>query len=243
MSIFRSAVFLAAIAGLCAGLVTASMQSILTVPLILKAETYERAASPGGSTHSHAEGGEHQHGGGQAWSPADGLERTAFTVLANVAGAIGFALLLVAVSELLGGITGWRQGLAWGLAGFAVFTFAPGLGLPAELPGMPSAELVPRQIWWIATAAATAAGLALIAFGQRWPLAVVGVALIVLPHLIGAPQPDTHDTRIPADLHRRFIVATTITSLVFWLVLGTAIGVLKERFAGGLSGRAASPSG
>ena len=33
-------------------------------------------------------------------------------------------------SELSGGITDWRQGLFWGLAGFAVFTLAPGLGLP-----------------------------------------------------------------------------------------------------------------
>ena len=31
----------------------------------------------------------------------------------------------------------WRQGLFWGFAGFAVFTLAPGLGLPPELPAMP----------------------------------------------------------------------------------------------------------
>jgi cobalt transporter subunit CbtA len=77
---------------------------------------------------------------------------------------IGFALLLVVVSELAGGIANWRQGAFWGLAGFAVFTLAPGLGLPPELPAMPAADLVSRQVWWIGTVLATAAGLALIAF-------------------------------------------------------------------------------
>ena len=74
--------------------------------------------------------------------------------LANLVTAIGFGLLLVAASEFAGGIAGWRQGLLWGLAGFAAFTLAPGLGLPPELPAMPAAELVPRQAWWIATVAA-----------------------------------------------------------------------------------------
>ena len=83
---------------------------------------------------------------------------------ANLVTAIGFALLLVAASEFAGGIAGWRQGLLWGLAGFAVFTLAPGLGLPPELPAMPAAELGARQVWWFGTVAATAAGLALIAF-------------------------------------------------------------------------------
>ena len=69
----------------------------------------------------------------------------AFTVAANIVTAVGFALLLVAASEFAGGIAGWRSGLLWGLAGFAVFTLAPGLGLPPELPAMPAAELLPAR--------------------------------------------------------------------------------------------------
>ena len=72
----------------------------------------------------------------EGWAPADGFERFAFSVLANIVTGIGFALVLVAVSEFAGGIGNWRQGIFWGLAGFAAFTLAPGLGLPPELPGM-----------------------------------------------------------------------------------------------------------
>ena len=126
-----------------------------------------------------------------AWAPADGFERFAFTVLANIVTGIGFALLLVAVSEFAGGIAGWRQGVFWGFAGFAVFTLAPGLGLPPELPAMPTADLMDRQVWWIATVAATAAGLSLIAFrGRRVLAGRRGDDLA--PHLIGAPQPVSH---------------------------------------------------
>ena len=95
-----------------------------------------------------AQAGAHEHGD-DGWSPADGFERTVFSALANIVTGIGFALLLVAASELFGGIKDWRQGLFWGLAGFAVFTLAPGLGLPPELPAMPAAELGARQLWWI----------------------------------------------------------------------------------------------
>ncbi|TIR67268.1 MAG: cobalt transporter, partial [Mesorhizobium sp.] len=170
MNLFRNVVFVAAIAGLVAGIALACMQAYATVPLILKAEVYEKAG--GGHHHDHAA----NTGTGTAmssaepagnamssaapasteaaaptedegWAPADGFERFAFNVVANIVTGIGFALILVAVSEFAGGIGSWRQGVFWGLAGFAVFTLAPGLGLPPELPAMPAAELLPRQIW------------------------------------------------------------------------------------------------
>ena len=44
MSIFRSIVFTAAAAGLCVGLAVTAVQQISAVPLILKAEVYEKQA-------------------------------------------------------------------------------------------------------------------------------------------------------------------------------------------------------
>ncbi|WP_274424625.1 CbtA family protein [Chelativorans sp. YIM 93263] len=238
MSVLRNAVFLAAIAGLFAGIAMTGLQTFFTVPLILEAETYEAGAN---AAHGHAHEHGHEdaaasghHHNEDAWAPADGAERTIYTALANVVTGVGFGLLLVAVSELAGGISSWRQGLVWGFAGFAVFTLAPGLGLPPELPGMPAADLLARQTWWIATVCATAGGLALIAFGRQPLLAVLGVALIIAPHFVGAPQPATHDTAVPAELHHSFVVAVTLTNLVFWVLLGAAVGILRTRFAEGL---------
>ncbi|WP_136622032.1 MULTISPECIES: CbtA family protein [Mesorhizobium] len=261
MNLFRNVVFIAAIAGLVAGVVLACMQAYATVPLILKAEVYEQAG--GGHEHEHAAApaapadatsGNAMSSAAPAansmsaatpasaeaaapaedegWAPADGLERFAFSVLANIVTGIGFALILVAVSEFAGGIGNWRQGVFWGLAGFAVFTLAPGLGLPPELPAMPAADLTERQIWWWATVAATAAGLGLITFRKSLPLAILAVALIVAPHIVGAPQPDSYKTAIPEGLHHQFVVAVTVTNLVFWLVLGAVVGVVRGRFTG-----------
>lgn len=259
MNLFRNVVFVAAIAGLVAGVVLACMQAYATVPLILKAEVYEQAG--GGHKHEHAAApaanatdtnamstaapaGNAMSSAAPApaetaapaedegWAPADGFERFAFSVLANIVTGIGFALVLVAVSEFAGGIGNWRQGVFWGLAGFAVFTLAPGLGLPPELPAMPAADLMPRQIWWVATVVATAIGLALIAFRTSAPLTVLAVVLIVAPHIVGAPQPDSFETPIPEGLHHQFVVAVTVTNLVFWLVLGAVVGVVRGRFTG-----------
>ena len=230
MSIFRNVVFLAALAGLIAGVFMSAVQTFATVPLILQAETYEQAeeAAPAGN-HSHDAAAAHDHGD-EAWMPADGAERTFYTIATNIVTGIGFGLLLVAVSEFASGISGWREGLAWGFAGFTVFTLAPGLGLPPELPGMPAAELAPRQLWWIATVVLTGAGLWLVFLRRSATLAALGVALIVVPHLIGAPQPASHETDVPAGLHHSFVVAVTVSNLLFWLALGVAVGWLRPRF-------------
>ncbi|WP_127522698.1 CbtA family protein [Mesorhizobium sp. Z1-4] len=235
MTLFRNVVFVAALAGLVAGLFMAAMQAYATVPLIIQAESFEGA---GDGHHHHgeeaAEG--HSHGeeaaeGEEGWAPADGFERFFYTSMANIVTAIGFGLVLVVVSEFAGGIAGWRQGLFWGLAGFAVFTLAPGLGLPPELPAMPAADLGARQTWWLATVAATGVGLALIVFRRTPALAALGLVLIAAPHIVGAPQPASFETPVPAALHHDFVVAVTVTNLLFWAVLGTVAGALRARFA------------
>jgi cobalt transporter subunit CbtA len=239
MTVFRNVVFVAALAGLLAGLVMAAMQTYSTVPLILKAETFENGgghdhAAPGAEAaepHSHGDATPAHEHSEEAWAPADGFERFGYTVLANIVTAIGFALVLVAVSEMFGGIASWRQGIFWGFAGFAVFTLVPGLGLPPELPAMPAADLGDRQIWWTATVIATAVGLGLIAFRSGVVWSLVGVALIVAPHIVGAPQPVSHDSPIPADLHRQYVVAATVTNLIFWVVLGGVAGAIRSRVA------------
>src|SRR5690606_19892828 len=102
MTIFRNVVFVAALAGLFAGLVMTAMQTAFTVPLILEAEAYEGAGAEEGAAteeaHDHDAAAGHSHGD-EAWMPADGLERTFYTALAAVVTGIGFALLLVVGSE------------------------------------------------------------------------------------------------------------------------------------------------
>jgi cobalt transporter subunit CbtA len=231
MDYFRNIVLVAAIAGVLAGLGMTVAQQLTTMPLILKAEIYEeQGAAPAHDLgDAAAQPAAHEHGDG-GWQPADGVERTAFTLLANIVTGVGFALLLIAASELAGGITGWRQGVFWGLAGFAVFTLAPSLGLPPELPAMPSADLGGRQLWWAATALSAATALTLLFYG-RSPLAIVAaVALLVAPYLIGAPEPVSYETPIPEGLHHSFVVAVVLTTLLFWVLLGALAGLFRGRF-------------
>jgi cobalt transporter subunit CbtA len=253
MSTFRSIVFASVIAGFIVGLIVTVVQQFGTVPLILKAEVFEKAAEahqhdvpvaaqPVAAVHDHADhdhaahdhgAGDHDHGAG-AWEPRDGFERNAYTAAANILTAIGFALLLAGVFAVRSGATGatisWHEGLLWGLAGFAVFTLAPGLGLPPELPGVPAAPLLSRQIWWLAAVLATAGGLALIVFRRSVPAAIAGVILLTLPHLIGAPELANIETNVPSSLTHQFVTAVTVTSLVFWTLLGGLTSAVFARF-------------
>lgn len=237
MHVFRLILFSAVIAGGIVGLAVTAVQHLGTVPLILKAEVYERASEA--SSAQSAEHAQHQHGQDQlaqrqhseeAWTPQDGLERTAFTAAANILTAIGFGLVLCGIFAVRGP-GDWYEGLLWGLAGFVVFTVAPGLGLPPTLPGIPTAELEARQLWWIATAASTAAGLALLFF-RRSPLAaIIALCLLALPHVIGSPQPDDAHTHVPQALSRQFVAAVTFTSLFFWSLLGSLTSIAYRRLS------------
>jgi cobalt transporter subunit CbtA len=234
MAFFRRLFLVAALAGLAAGVLVTLAQEFGTTSLILEAEKYETAGATAEAASDTATVAEttHEHAAAAAeeWAPADGIERTGFTLLANVITGVGFALLLVAAYALRGGEMDWRKGLYWGLAGFATFTLAPGLGLSPELPGTQAAELLDRQIWWVATAAATAAGLALIFFGRQALWALAGIILIVLPHVYGAPQPTEFGALAPASLEKQFVVAVVVTSLLFWAALGSLSGHLYKRF-------------
>jgi cobalt transporter subunit CbtA len=242
MGAFRSIVFSSVIAGFIVGMIVTVIQQFGTVPLILKAEVFEKAAgahqdAPAANAAPEAAAGhdhsDHEHAA-EAWEPRDGLERNIYTAAANVLTAIGFALLLAGFFAVRSGTTGenvsWHEGLMWGLAGFAVFTVAPGLGLPPELPGVPAAPLLPRQIWWIVTALATAAGLGLIVFRRSVPASIAGLALIVLPQLVGAPELEHVETNVPGSLTHQFVVAVTLTSLVFWSTLGSLTGFVFGYF-------------
>lgn len=209
----------AAFAALAAGLLLTLVQQVRVVPDILEAESYEEAAAAG-QVHEHAEA---------AWEPADGAERFFFTAAANLVIALGFALLLGAAIQLHGSAPDWRQGLLWGAAGFAVFHLAPTLGLPPELPGTQAAALHDRQLWWLGTVAASAAGLALLVFGHGWLPRLAGVALLVAPHLIGAPRPDRHHALAPRELAESFETASLVANALFWLALGAAYGFFHRR--------------
>lgn len=218
----------AGFAGLLAALLLTLLQSFWVAPLILQAETYESAA-PVAEAHEHAPGvaADHHHDS-EAWSPEDGWQRVLSTTGGNLVVAVGFALILAALYTLRAPKT-VVSGALWGLGGFAVFCLAPTLGLPPELPGTAAADLAQRQAWWVGTAAATAAGLGLIAFAHNWLFKALGVVLLVVPHVIGAPQPEVHEMLAPEALEAEFKVASLLTNAAFWLALGLISAWLFRR--------------
>ncbi len=231
-------VFSSVVSGIAVGLLITVLQSFTVIPMILNAETFETsqpapvaAVESQGHTHGHDqhEQGGHHHDGNE-WSPEDGFERTFYTALTNILAAIGFALLLATCFMFRKNID-WRKGIVWGLGGFVAFQLAPSLGLPPELPGTEAAAVEARQIWWIATAIVTAMGLLLLALTKGVLFKVSGLLLIVIPQLVGAPQPLEHSALAPESLITQFIITTTILGAVFWVMLGAATAYTHNRFS------------
>ncbi|MDP6954323.1 MAG: CbtA family protein, partial [Alphaproteobacteria bacterium] len=187
--------------------------------LIVAAETYEVPADDG---HAHSHDDAHpvaQGDGGRVW----------LRLGTNVLIGIGFALMLTAALALTGRQLDWRQGALWGLAGFAVFTLAPALGLPPKLPGMGGGILEQQQAWWLGTVVATGIGLwALLLVPATW-LKTIGVVLIVLPHAVGAPEVPAVTDSVPPEMAAAFVSATMVANLVFWLALGALAATALPR--------------
>lgn len=230
------------VAGIIAGLSTAAIQHFTTTPLIIAAEAYEQkeeASTFGqGPVAAKLFGGElflahgtetHDADGAALWGPDDGLERTAFTALATIIITTGYGLMLIAAMLVADGRLTARSGLLWGIAGFAAVGLAPALGLSAELPGTAAAALVDRQIWWAATAAATAAGLWSV-LRISSPIAIAGgLVLIALPHIVGAPHPTTLTNSVPTELSAHFASSSLVVHAISWVLVGSIAGYLWER--------------
>jgi len=231
-------------AGFLTALVYSLVQAVTVTPLLLQAETYEQAIArdvPGDAIHRHSDGAEHVHASaGDAaepadpgWAPSNVIERYGATFLANVLSAIGFGFVLVAGFAVCGRSIDLRVGLGWGLAGYATFVLAPAFGLPPEVPGAAAADLQARQLWWIGTAAATAVGLGLLVFAKPTWLRLIGLVIIAVPHLIGAPQPlGVEAGPVPPELASLYVVRSLTAALVFWLLLGGSAGAIYRRLGG-----------
>jgi cobalt transporter subunit CbtA len=245
MKLFQRIFFAAVLAGLAAGLAMSALQQWKVTPLILQAETYENAAPAevpaptadhvhpeGTAPHTHAEAAPAHVHDENAWAPQDGPERIGYTVLANVLGCMGFALLLAAASVLLGFPITATNGVIWGLGGFLAFQLAPALGLAPELPGMPAADLGARQLWWLGSAACTGIGLLTLAKLRNWTGVGIAAVLLLVPHIIGAPQlVGDHASDVPAHLATEFAAAALAAGALFWLTVGPLLGYFTELLA------------
>jgi cobalt transporter subunit CbtA len=230
----------ALVAGIIGGLATAVLQHFTTTPLILAAEKYENAGPDTAALHAPALNAPvllvlaHGHSeqaadDDEGWAPADGLERTLYTSVATIGTSFGFALILLSAMILADARITARSGLLWGLAGFAAAGLAPALGLAPELPGSAAADLGARQLWWAGTAVATAGGLWL-ALRIATPVAIAGgIALMLLPHVIGAPHPQAFTSTAPAELSGHFAAASLVVLAVVWVLAGTLAGWVWQR--------------
>lgn len=240
----------ALLAGIAAGLFYGAVQHLRLTPLILEAEKYEKAGE--GHAHDHAavattteaapaqstpDAGVLQStpatgsaAEDKGWAPADGAERTLYTFLASILAGAGFAAILAGVSLLSGVRITPRNGLLWGIAGFFAVHLAPAAGLAPELPGMPAADLLARQVWWVGTIVATAVAIWLFTQREEAWAKVAAIVLVALPHIIGAPQAPTHESGVPPGLTTEFAANTLAAAAVLWAAIGVFLGYTMDRF-------------
>ncbi len=197
------------VAGVVAGLAVAALQHVSTTPLILAAEVFETA--------------QHAHDPVQANAPLEGLARTASTSLATISVSIGYALILLAAMLVSGETIGARRAAIWGACAFAATGLATSLGLAPQFPGAAETDLAGRQLWWIATAFATGAGLYAVLRIDRAAAKLAGALLLVAPHFFW-PTPAAPESMVPAELAARFAAASLTVQASCWVLAGALAG-------------------
>lgn len=230
------------LAGFAAGLLAALLHFAFVQELILLGEKYESGALVHfGSVADAPEAAGHDHAAGEATAGHDHsaagadegtFKRNALTVIFTTLIYASYGILLVAgfaVAEHFGQAVTGREGILWGLAGFAVFQLAPAMGLAPELPGTVAADLGARQAWWLGTALATGGGIALLAYGRSFVTAALGGALLVAPHVIGAPHLDQFYGVAPPEVAAEFAARVLGVGFVAWAALGWLAGRLWSK--------------
>ena len=208
--IVTSAVF----AGAAAGLIAALLQLAFVQPVLLHAELYET--------------GQLVHFGGQVNSatpdlPGLDLMRDGMSVLFTMFIYCGYALILVALmstADQSGMAINAKSGMIWGLAGFVAAHLAPAISLPPEVPGVAAADVQARQFWWFATVAMAAAAMWLLAFRFNLIGIAAAAVLLLLPHVIGAPNPDSFTGPVPTEVGALFAARALGIGLAAWIILG-----------------------
>lgn len=212
--ILTSALF----AGAAAGLIAALLQLVFVQPVLLHAELYES--------------GELVHFGGTPVSahpelPGFDLMRDSLSIVFTMLTYTGYTLVMVALMSMAegrGAAINARTGLIWGIAGFIAFHLAPGFTLAPEVPGVAAADVGDRQVWWTATVATAGAAMWLIAFGGNKISYLIAVALLMAPHLIGAPEPDSFSGPVPTEIGALFAARAFGVGLAAWALVGTFAG-------------------
>ena len=217
--ILISAIFAGAAAGLVAGI----LQLIFVQPVLLHAELYES--------------GELVHFGGIANSadpalPGFDVMRDGLSLIFTMLIYTGYALLMIAmmnIAEERGAQIDGRWGIIWGVAGFVAFHLAPGFTLAPEVPGVAAADVTARQIWWFATVISAAIAMWLLAFGGNWAMWGAAAVLLMAPHLIGAPEPDSFTGPVPTEIGALFAARALGVGLAAWVLLGCFAGFFWQR--------------
>lgn len=238
-------------AGVAAWLLAAVLHFAFVQPYILLGEEYESGAAVhfGGAMetgdHSHDEttqpadeatgeaveaddGHDHDH----ATAEVSDLKRNFWTVVFFGLVYVGYAMVLVAgfgLAASYGKVITAREGLLWGIAGFAAFQLAPAMGLAPELPGTVAADLTDRQIWWWGTVIATGMGLATLAYGRGAAALAVGLFLLGAPHAIGAPEVEGFSGVAPPEVAAAFAARVLGSALAVWALMGWVAGHIWSR--------------
>jgi cobalt transporter subunit CbtA len=214
-----SAIFAGAAAGLAAGL----LQLVFVQPVLLHAELYETGTLVhfGGTSNSaHPD------------LPGFDAVRDGLSLIFTMLTYTGYALIMVAAmgfAEDRGAQIDGRWGILWGIAGFVAFHLAPGFTLAPEVPGVTAADVTARQIWWFATVTAAAIALWLLAFGENWVMGGAAIILLMAPHLIGAPEPDSFAGPVPTEIGALFAARALGVGLAAWVLLGCFAGYFWQR--------------
>lgn len=211
---FTRIVTSALFAGAAAGLLIALLQYVFVQPVLLHAELYET--------------GELVHFGAASVSAIQELAgfdplRDLLSVLFTMLTYCGYAFILVAlmgVAEERGAIITPRSGIIWGLMGFVAAHLAPAFSLPPEVPGVAAADVLMRQYWWFATVALAAIAMWLLAFHFTMVGIGAAVVLLLLPHIVGAPQPAEFTGPVPTEIGALFAARALTVGLVAWTLLG-----------------------
>ncbi len=247
--VLRKLTWLALAVALLVGSLQVVIQQQTALPIIQAAEFYEAglyraSTAPAASAQAvDSPAPEASGNAGQMMAQQGLTERLMWAWLANILMSFGLAVLVFSALGFYARSPGtivrpWKLAMTIFVTGYVGFFLWPSLGMPPEIPGMDSARLGSRQLWWM-MAASCAILACLLAVLMKQPVRWLAAALLLaLPYLFGPPEMigdplarfDMEATLHMRALSKEFIYASTIGAALQWLLIGVVCSTAFVRY-------------
>jgi|TARA_B110000438_G_C15730130_1_gene613846 cobalt transporter subunit CbtA len=228
---FNKYIYPPILTGVITGLIISIISIFVLYPIIHEAELLETSGNIQIDAHvmGHLDDASHEHIDNQAVLKYF-QQRNFITLMVNICITVGYAFVIIGLTNLLKINIRLKSAMAIGLVGFICFYLLPSIALIPQLPGAQYTQgLYERQLIWLSIVFLSLIGFIVIYINSSNIKRLIGLVLVFLPLTLILILNDNISMEVSNSLHYKFIYYTFFSNLIMWFTIAITINFIMNR--------------